>query len=218
MIFSTIQLASLNPSQVRYGHNFQLGLSSLSFGKLKSLYLKMSILLRLTHWQLFLVTIGVPLIINIILTISRMGSQNSPFILTTSLITSIISVTIILAWFYALGTNLHQKLPDTAKMNLKRFKIILSLTAFYSVLFVVFNKTSGHRIMNMDTAIYFMPVHLFFMLCIFYCWHFNAKALKAVELHRNVAFDDFASEFFLLLFYPVGIWIIQPRINKLFDK
>ena len=178
----------------------------------------MSILLRLKHWQLFLVTIGIPFIINIILTISGTGSQNSPLILITFIIASIISVTIILAWLYALGTNLYQKLPDTVKMNLKRFKIILSLTALYGVFFVVLNKTLGHRVMNMNTAIYFMPVHLFFMLCIFYCWHFNAKALKAVELQRNVSFDDFASEFFLLLFYPVGIWIIQPRINKLFDK
>ena len=62
-----------------------------------------------------------------------MGSQNSPLILITFIIASIISVTIILAWLYALGTNLYQKLPDTVKMNLKRFKIILSLTALYGV-------------------------------------------------------------------------------------
>jgi hypothetical protein len=34
---------------------------------------------------------------------------------------------------------------------------------------------------------------------------------------KPVTFSDFAGEFFLIWFFPVGIWIIQPRINKLFD-
>ena len=63
-----------------------------------------------------------------------------------------------------------------------------------------------------------VPIHLFSMFCIFYCLYFNAKALKAVEWQRPVTFGDFAGEFFLLWFYPIGVWIIQPRVNKLFEK
>lgn len=54
--------------------------------------------------------------------------------------------------------------------------------------------------------------------CIFYCFYFIAKALKTVELQRPVNFRDFAQEFFLIWILPVGIWIIQPRINQLFNK
>ena len=45
----------------------------------------------------------------------------------------------------------------------------------------------------------------------------DAKALKTVEWQKPVTFSDFAGEFFLIWFFPIGIWIIQPRINKLFD-
>jgi hypothetical protein len=31
-----------------------------------------------------------------------------------------------------------------------------------------------------------------------------------------VSFYDFSGPFFLLWFFPIGIWIIQPRINRLF--
>jgi len=51
----------------------------------------------------------------------------------------------------------------------------------------------------------------------FYCLYFNAKALKTAELQKPLTFSDFAGEFFLLWFFPIGIWILQPRINKLFD-
>jgi hypothetical protein len=61
-----------------------------------------------------------------------------------------------------------------------------------------------------------LPLHLFSMFCIFYCLYFNAKALKAVEWRRPVTFGDYAGEFFLLWFFPLGIWFIQPRINQLF--
>lgn len=63
-----------------------------------------------------------------------------------------------------------------------------------------------------------MPVHLVAMVCIIYCMYFMARALKVVELQRPVTFGDFAGEFFLLLFYPIGIWLIQPRINILFNN
>jgi hypothetical protein len=32
-----------------------------------------------------------------------------------------------------------------------------------------------------------------------------------------VKFRDFAGEFFLVWFYPVGVWIIQPKINKMIE-
>jgi len=66
--------------------------------------------------------------------------------------------------------------------------------------------------------IFIFPVHFFCMFCIFYCLYFNAKALKAAEWQRPVTFSDFAGEFFMIWFFPVGIWILQPRINKLFEN
>jgi len=56
------------------------------------------------------------------------------------------------------------------------------------------------------------------MFCIFYCLYFVAKALKSVELQREVTFNDYAGEFFLFWFSPIGVWVLQPRINKLFDN
>ena len=63
-----------------------------------------------------------------------------------------------------------------------------------------------------------VPLHLFSMFCIFYSLYFVAKTFKTVELQREVNFSDFAGEFFMIWFYPIGIWIVQPKINKMIEK
>ena len=65
---------------------------------------------------------------------------------------------------------------------------------------------------------YIIPLHLFAMFCLFYCLYFVSKTFKTAETQRKVAFGDFAGEFFMLWFFPIGIWIIQPKINKMVDE
>jgi hypothetical protein len=62
------------------------------------------------------------------------------------------------------------------------------------------------------------PLHLFSMFCIFYCLYFVSKTFKTVELQRETTFSDFAGDFFLIWFYPIGIWIVQPKINKMVEE
>jgi hypothetical protein len=52
----------------------------------------------------------------------------------------------------------------------------------------------------------------------FYTLWFNAKTFKSVELQREALIGDYIGEFFLLWYFPIGIWFIQPRINKIFGS
>jgi amino acid permease len=60
-------------------------------------------------------------------------------------------------------------------------------------------------------------LHLFSMFCTFYSLYFVAKTYKTVELQREVSFSDFAGEFFMICLCPIGIWIVQPKINKMIE-
>ena len=53
------------------------------------------------------------------------------------------------------------------------------------------------------------------MFCMFYMLYFTSKTIKTVELQREVTFGEFIGEFFALWFYIIGIWFIQPKVNKL---
>jgi len=58
-------------------------------------------------------------------------------------------------------------------------------------------------------------LHPFAMLCIMYPWYFSAKTIKLAELQKTVNFVEFIGDFSLFWFLPIGIWVLQPRINEL---
>jgi len=187
----------------------------------------MNIFLRLKHWQLFGLLIGIPFIFQIVGMTTVIASQDPTkmFIIFPPMM--ILYMGIFFGWFYALGVNLNKRLPATVKMSLTKFKWFLIIPAVYIVFFSIFifgifggifDSGKPNPVVIVDNFGIIFPLHIFSMFCIFYCLYFNAKSLKAVEWQRPITFSDYAGEFFLIWFFPIGIWIIQPRINKIFDE
>jgi hypothetical protein len=182
----------------------------------------MTKLLTIKHWQLFGLLMGLPMIFQFVIMGSVMTSNNPAIMFAAFPIVMILFIGLFFGWFYALGTNLHKKLPETATMNLTKFKTFLFIPVVYMLflsvfMFGMFSNISAGGQPNPAIFALIVPLHLFSMFCIFYCLYFNAKALKTAEWQRPVTFSDFAGEFFLIWLFPIGVWIIQPRINKLFD-
>jgi hypothetical protein len=128
-------------------------------------------------------------------------------------------------WFWSIAIGLQKKIPQEVKMKVKKFKIFFFIPLLYITflmiymggIFSVWEGTNGFLNSGWIVAI-ILPLHLFSMFCIFYSLYFVAKTIKTAELQRKVGFGDFAGEFFLLWFYFIGIWIIQPKVNKLYGK
>jgi hypothetical protein len=182
----------------------------------------MTRLLTFKHWQIFLLLIGLPMIFQFIAMGYIMTSSNPNVFIIAFPTMMILSVVLFFGWFYTLGTKLHKKLPETSTMNLTRFKIFLFIPVIYMLsisvfMFGVFSFISTGEQPTPAILVVILLLHLFSMFCIFYCLHFIAKALKTVEWQKPVTFSDFAGEFFLIWFFPIGIWIIQPRLNRIFD-
>jgi hypothetical protein len=180
-------------------------------------------LLTLKHWQLFLLMFALPFGIQILLMGTVVATENPSLILTVFPLLMILYMALLFGWYYAMGVYLYPKLPDAAVMNLTRFKIFLLIPAVYILALALFMTTSflGFSERQMPDPAWIgllIPVHLLAMFCIFYSIWFVAKELKSVELQRPVTFSDFAGEFFLLWFWPIGVWILQPRINRLFGE
>ena len=179
--------------------------------------------LTMKHWQLFLLLIGVPLIGEIIMIAAAIENRGLLYFLVYLPILVVISLGLFFAWFYSLGTNLFKKLPASAGMSLTRFKLFFFVPLVYigaiGVLMPLLILTGSSDSIHPGPGVFLLifPIHIFSMFCIFYCLYFISKALKAVEIQRPVVFSDYAGEFLLLWFFPIGIWIIQPRINRLFD-
>lgn len=186
----------------------------------------MNKLLQIKAWQLFAILLIIPFSFQII-GISLLLFIKDQHPITYSIVCSllmVISCASFFGWFYILGINLYKLLPRNSTMSLTKFKVFLFIPILYFVaIAILFGGTlefptndDGLNILDFTAII--IPIHLLSMFGIFYCLYFNAKALKMAELQRPVTFRDFAGEFFLIWFFPIGIWILQPRINKLFSS
>lgn len=186
----------------------------------------MNFFLKFRDWQLFLLTFGLPVMLQIVFMVGMVLIRELQILFLGLPLIMLAYVSTFFGWVYSLGMNLQKKLPDTVKMNSTAFKILMVVVMFYMMLigFLMVRLFKGFSsaiqpdpvTMAGLMAIIF-PLHLFVLFCIFYTFWFVAKSLKSVELQRPAGFGDFAGEFFLIWFYPVGLWFIQPRINRIFD-
>ena len=180
-------------------------------------------LLKAKHWQIFILTIGLPVIIEIILIPFIIIGNNPMVILKIMPILMIFFLGGLFGWFWAIAIHLQEKIPDDLKLKVNRFKTFLIIPIIYFVIFFVFldfiMRGAIENGTGPDPVVFalIIPFHLFAMFCIFYCLYFVSKTFKTVELQRKVTFSDFAGEFFMICFFPVGIWIIQPKINKMIE-
>ncbi|CAL2089715.1 conserved membrane hypothetical protein [Tenacibaculum sp. 190524A05c] len=194
-------------------------------------------LLEAKHWQLFFLTFGIPMIVQILmmgfLFINAKSSENlDPSFIFGFMqyfpILMILFMGVLLGWFWSVVTGLQKVIPLEARMNLKRFKILFFIPVIYIFFILVFiglfinSFTSAENLENINLfagilAIIF-PLHLFSMFCMFHSLYFVAKTFKTAALQREVNFSEFALEFFLMWFYPIGIWIIQPKINEMIES
>jgi len=177
----------------------------------------MRLLLRLKHWHLFLITWGVPLTINLF-------TSSNPLVMVKLFPLMMLMFIIgIFGWIWAIATQLHKKLPAAVNLNLRSFKMIFSVPIGYTLALTLwmiyqfyFHPDEGSNIGSFIFIIAF--IHLVSMICILLGLRFAAQTLRSVELGRLAGFSDYAIEFFLIWFSPIGYWILQPRLNKLVDS
>jgi hypothetical protein len=192
--------------------------------------------LKARHWQLFLLTFGLAMIFQFIIMgtmFASIGNGEQPdpgaflrFFYAFPVMMAILTGTLF-GWFWSIAIGLQKKLPANVTMKTSKFKIFFFIPLLYMVLISI---TVGAAMIGIlekgaepnpaliaGLMAIILPLHLFSMFCMFYCLYFVSKTIKTIELQRETTFSDFAGEFFLIWFYPVGIWIIQPRINQMVD-
>jgi hypothetical protein len=214
--------------------------------KNKKYHILMNWFLRAKHWQLFALLFGIPLLLSIIFffvwmfNLMRIGQSghvdveamqqmmfNSMMVLMPGLI---LIMLIQFAWFWVVGHALYNRLPAHVQMPIGLFKftslfppVYFSVIVMGMILFI--SKISNFAEGTADPAdtVRFFPFlilfHLSAIACIFYNFYFISKTLKSVEMGKEAEFGDYALELLLIWFFSlIGVWFIQPSINKLFAE
>lgn len=178
----------------------------------------MDIFLKAKAWQIFLVLVILPFGTQMLVMQSLISSfeTNPELIFMIMPIVMLAFLALFLLWFWSLGVGINKRIPVEIRPRSKFFKFAIIYSAIYMLIFQLFfifaasgSGSGGHM------AIIF-PLHLFGMYCMFYGLYFITKNIATFEENKPIKFSSFAGSFFLLWFFPIGIWLIQPRINKLY--
>lgn len=212
----------------------------LQFPKIKSSNFTMAkFFLKMKHWQLFLLLYSA-YIIFMIYWISQIGKSMHSFFQNGTepnadhLVQSMLSffpllLSIGLIFFFYLFTllrALHDAQPVELRKGLKFPIFCLGFTVIYIMIINAFsmyiftNTTHPEDMFNAihpQAFIIMVPCHFFCIFSMLYVLYKLAKLLKTVEMQREAQGEDFLGEFFLFWMHPIGVWFLQPRINKIFE-
>jgi hypothetical protein len=121
-------------------------------------------------------------------------------------------------WTIGVGVKLHEKLEDKSILNLKRFKIQIGFVLVY--LIIVFTTIGGYQINNENITEYgskakiIIPLHIITMYFMIHTIYFLSRCITTLR-NRQEKYGWYMLGFW---YFPIGIWIIQPRIIELLEK
>jgi hypothetical protein len=167
----------------------------------------MEIFLKARHWQLFLaycVPIIGPAITPRAIMFGQLDAGDVVYFLLAG-----VSYFTLLAWLWSVATRL------------RRFEMVEGQGLFQIIFFAVityFVICTGLLLLGFANVQSFMIPHLVATIAIFYCVLFVARRLKALELGRRDIANDYINFFFLIAILPIGIWFLQPVVNRVYEK
>ncbi len=160
----------------------------------------MTLLLKLKHWQIFLLLFFSAFITNF----TWVGYE-----LLNALL-NLLGVLLYMFWYFVIGLELSDELPRKVELPKTLFIIngfVLIISAIVLSMFF-----GGSFESNGLIAFIWIAYLMYAMIQFFF---YPGKALKSIELKREAGVGEYYGYLLLMIFWPIGIWWIQPKLNKL---
>jgi hypothetical protein len=167
------------------------------------------------HWQIFALVWGTSLAGQITI-VNFLPARTSPIPVKVGLLIEAVMLPSLLcsvAWLWSLGVFLFPIVRDKLKLNIRLFQFaIIFSTLWLAIGFpLLVNR-------NLIAKVFLFLAHFVAMIFLLYAFCFVSKSLVAAEKRETVTFSDYVLSLILLLASIIGIWFIQPRINRLYAE
>ena len=139
----------------------------------------------------------------------------------TKLLIAVIALFVMIVvfnWFYAIGSWSNSQLPDHLKKSIILYGLGLATPIIYLILVIILYFPALESSTPPPPPTWMMPMHFLSMIGIFYGIWFSARQFMALQKGHEVDFMIFSSTFLFMWIFPLGIWLIQPSVNELFDQ
>jgi hypothetical protein len=113
---------------------------------------------------------------------------------------------VLIGWLYFLGMATNRLIPSKMRFSNQFFIVRLSFSFIYIIIMSLF--------FNHDIPKLAIPFHIVATIFLFSCLWTCAKTIVIAETQKIHGFDKYIGTFFMLWFFPIGIWFVQPRLNR----
>lgn len=159
-----------------------------------------TLILKAKHWIVFIIFAAFYFIDNYL----RFDLVIASCVLITAIVFYV-------GWYIMLGNALYNYLPGKTDYSLTWFLIdgFLIIIAYAAVIILydgILEVTGFAAIPGF--YLLFAIAHLF--------W-FPSVTLVAIELGHEPEFSQYGGTLMQMIFWPIGIWFIQPRLNRIYN-
>lgn len=156
-------------------------------------------------WQVFFIVVGS------YFTGQYLLPQNTSHQTYALAVLAAICMSGVFGWLWLLGTSLN----SVVRLKYRESTRLLTLAVFVSTSYLVALSISGK---NPRVLYVLVPLTVVTFVSVIYLLDFVARSLVLAETGKAPTVRRYIRPLFLLAFFPLGIWFVQPRINRLFAE
>jgi hypothetical protein len=134
-------------------------------------------------------------------------------LLTPMMVVSALMFALFFSWLVSVGWVANSRIDTSIRPPMRWY----FAAAVYAPAYVAIAGFFFSRLFEGEAGLpgIILVMHVAAMAAIFYVMGFSAKNLIMAERRARVSFFDYSGPFFLMWFFPIGIWFVQPRVNRL---
>lgn len=169
----------------------------------------MKILLKLKHWQIFGLFIIIPplMIVSGPMLYKTTGINSFNFVFPL-LATFIMAITYF-GWIWSVTVNLYKYIPRDVQFDLDKFKNFFRLSLI--IFFVI--TPLAKVFLGANSGLISFVLGLISLSLFFYCIYLTSTIINSLSKKNGKESSNLFIDFLLIWILPIGIWVIQPKIN-----
>ncbi len=181
-----------------------------------------SLIARARHWQLFVLMLA-PMLLAFWVRPMLAGATEQNFeqlsdAFTTMMLVSMPGYLLMYAWIWVLARVCNASLPPALRRGDRLLNLGMSVAIVYMAIAAwAFPKV----LMTAEGTPFMAPVmiaHMLATVLLFYSVIFAARSVASLGRDRMAGFGRSFLFFLGILYFFVGIWFIQPRLNAAFEE
>lgn len=181
-----------------------------------------SIVARARHWQIFVVVL-LPMVVAYYLYFPSMNpdpttNPEQRFAMFEDIffkmtLVSLLGYMLLYVWIWVIGRVCNSRLPRVSrrKDGLFNFSVPFAL-CYLPIATIGFSKVVATEGAHWSAAL-LIPLHIAASFMLFYAMIFAARSVASLGQNRRAGFGRSFLFFMGIMYFPIGVWIIQPRLN-----